>query len=304
MNKVNLYYFVKVLIPRNLQIALRRMYVSIKMRKYKDVWPILPGSETKPENWRGWPDGKDFAVVLTHDVELRGGHDKCYELLKIEKELGFKSSFNFVPERYKVDKNLREFIVKNGFEVGVHGLNHDGKLFRNKEIFDERAKKINNYLKDWNAVGFRAPAMHHNLDWIGNLDVEYDLSTFDTDPFEPQPDGVGTIFPFWVKGKNGRPGYLEMPYTLVQDFTLFVLMQEKTIKFWQEKTDWIAKNGGMVLVNVHPDYIDFNFNKGKEEFPLQLYKDFLLHIKESYKDKFWNPLPKEIAGIVGKNYEK
>ena len=145
-------------------------------------------------------------------------------------------------------------------------------------------------------MGFRAPAMHHNLDWIGALDIEYDLSTFDTDPFEPQSDGVGTIFPFWVPNiRHKEGGYLELPYTLPQDFTPFVLMQEKTIKIWQEKTDWIAKNGGMVLVNVHPDYIDFNFNKTREEFPLQLYKDFLLYIKESYKDTFWNPLPAQLS---------
>jgi len=47
-------------------------------------------------------------------------------------------------------------------------------------------------------VGFRAPAMHDNLEWISELNLEYDLSTFDTDPFEPQSDGVGTIFPFKV----------------------------------------------------------------------------------------------------------
>ena len=70
--------------------------------------------------------------------------------------------------------------------------------------------------------------MHHNLEWIGKLDIEYDLSTFDTDPFEPQPDGVGTIFPFWVERKDGRSGYVEMPYSLVQDFTLFLLMKEES----------------------------------------------------------------------------
>jgi len=62
----------------------------------------------------------------------------------------------------------------------------------------ERAAKINNYIREWNAAGFRAPAMHHNLDWIRELDIEYDSSTFDTDPFEPQPDNVNCIFPFWV----------------------------------------------------------------------------------------------------------
>ena len=50
-------------------------------------------------------------------------------------------------------------------------------------------------------MGFRTPTMFHHLEWTGELDIEYDSSTFDTDPFEPQPDGVGTIFPFWVPAK-------------------------------------------------------------------------------------------------------
>ena len=73
--------------------------------------------------------------------------------------------------------------------------------------------------------------MHHDLDLIGALDIQYDLSTFDTDPFEPQPDGVGTIFPFWVDNKrNKNGGYVELPYTLPQDFTPFILMREKINK--------------------------------------------------------------------------
>ena len=59
--------------------------------------------------------------------------------------------------------------------------------------------------------------MFHNLDWLHELKIEYDASTFDTDPFEPQPDGVGTIFPFWVTGRQPDEGYVEMAYTLPQD---------------------------------------------------------------------------------------
>jgi len=290
-----IFYLFKPIIPRRVQLFLRRFLVKKQLKKYKDVWPVLPGSQTKFENWAGWPDGKNFALLLTHDVELRKGHDKCIQLLEIEKELGFKSSFNFVPERYKVDKELREFIISEGFEVGVHGLNHDGKLFRDKEIFSERAKKINQYLKEWNAVGFRAPSMHHNLEWISELNIEYDLSTFDTDPFEPQSDGVGTIFPFWVEGKDGRPGYVEMPYTLVQDSTLFILMKEESPAIWIDKLDWIAENGGMALVNVHPDYLNFENKYLLEEFPVRHYIELLDYVKSKYEGKYWQALPKQVA---------
>jgi len=296
-----IFYLVKPVFPRRAQLLLRRFLIKKQLKQYKDVWPILPGSQTKPKNWMGWPDGKDFALVLTHDVELKDGHDKCRQLMKIEKELGFKSSFNFVPERYIVDKELREFIVNEEFEVGVHGLNHDGKLFRDEKIFSDRAKKINQYLKKWNSVGFRAPAMHHNLEWIGKLDVQYDLSTFDTDPFEPQPDGVGTIFPFWVSNNNSKTSYLELPYTLVQDFTLFILMKEESPAIWIDKLNWIAEHGGMTLVNVHPDYLNFENKRKLEQFPVNYYADFLKFIKENYEGKYWNALPRDVASYLRQN---
>lgn len=134
----------------------------------------------------------------------------------------------FLPE-------LRNDLENRGFEVGVHGLKHDGKLYTSGKIFKERAHRINHYLKKWNAVGFRSPAMHHNLEWIHDLHIDYDASTFDTDPFEPQNDGVGTIFPFWVEHKTLRKGYVELPYTLPQDSTLFIIMKEKTNNIWKKK---------------------------------------------------------------------
>jgi hypothetical protein len=293
-----LFYILKPIIPRSVQIFLRRKLVERQKEKYKNIWPILEKAGEKPDGWSCWADNMKFAVVLTHDVESQSGHDKCIKLMELEKELGFCSSFNFVPERYNVLESVRNELTSNGFEVGVHGLNHDGKLFSNENVFSERAKKINRYIKEWNSVGFRAPAMHHNLEWIHRLNIEYDLSTFDTDPFEPQSDGVGTIFPFIVEDEKTQNSYVELPYTLVQDFTLFILMQEKDIKVWKNKIDWIAEKGGMVLVNVHPDYINFNNEKTTEEFPVELYINLLKYIKDKYSGIYWHSLPKDVAKFV------
>ena len=35
-------------------------------------------------------------------------------------------------------------------------------------------------------------------------------------------------------------------------------MREKTPEIWKRKLDWIARQGGLALVNIHPDYIDFS----------------------------------------------
>ena len=225
--------------------------------------------------------------------------------MELEEKVGFFSSFNFVPERYDVSKDLRNDLVDRGFEVGVHGLKHDGKLFNSINIFQKRAVKINQYLKEYNAVGFRSPAMHHNFDWLLELNLKYDASSFDTDPFEPQSDGVGTIFPFWVQGTSNQCAYVELPYTLVQDFTLFIVMKEKTIDIWKKKLDWIVQKEGMALLNIHPDYMNFNKHKnGSEEYRAELYIEFLEYIKNRYKNQYWHVLPKQMARFWQQNYSQ
>lgn len=158
-------------------------------------------------------------------METAYGQNNCRDLMKLEQNFGFRSCFNFVPERYEVSEILQNELLSNRFEIGVHGLNHDGRLYQSEKIFKKRALKINQYLHEWNAVGFISPAMHYNLDLLNDLNIEYDMSTFDTDPFEPQSDGVGTVFPFWIQGSPDHKGYQELPYTLPQDFTLFVLIK-------------------------------------------------------------------------------
>ena len=286
--------------------GLHRCYYALKPRLRRsmvgvavlDGWPILQGSERPPANWPGWFGGKQFAFVLTHDVEGKKGLDRCRQLMDLEIQNGFRSSFNFVPEgEYRVDQAFRDEMMERGFEIGVHDLHHDGSLFRNHSQFTEQAARINTYMKEWGAVGFRAGFMFHNLDWLLQLDIQYDLSTFDVDPFKPQPDGMGTIFPFWVPKDNSEDeGYMELPYTLVQDSTLLLLLREKTIATWKRKVDWVAENGGMVLVNVHPDYVRFhNGNASAFEFSASHYDDLLTYVREKYEGKYWHALPREVA---------
>jgi hypothetical protein len=128
-----------------------------------------------------------------------------------------------------------------------------------------------------------------------DIGVEYDASTFDTDPFEPQPQGLHTIFPCFITDGERR-GYVELPYTLPQDFTLFVLMQERTTAIWKQKLDWLVRNGGMVLMNTHPDYMSFNHRIDPwSEYDADLYREFLEYTRSVYLDQYWHVLPRDIA---------
>jgi glycosyltransferase involved in cell wall biosynthesis len=292
-----LFYTVKPLVPRSVQIYLRRQLAGRKRQACAAIWPIDPNSAKPPEGWPGWPGGKQFALVFSHDVDTRKGYDNVLKLSALEEKLGIRSCFNFVPERYgRVSLKLLEELRGRGFGVAVHGLKHDGKLFLSKRSFDRQALHINNYLKEWKAEGFTSPSMHHNLEWLVGLNIKFSISTFDTDPFEPQPDGVSTIFPFWVRNSSPNHGFVEMPYTLPQDSTLFIILQEKNIEIWKQKLDWIAEKGGMALLNTHPDYMAFNGGRpGEMEYPLQHYTDFLQYIQHRYSGKYFSALPEGIA---------
>jgi hypothetical protein len=291
----NIYYLVKPAIPWAIRMRLRRLLANGLRRQCRNTWPIQESAATPPAGWRGWPSGKQFAFVMTHDVEGARGLERCRKLAELDKALGVRSSFNFVPEgEYRVPDELRKFLEAEGFEVGVHDLHHDGSLYRSSRQFQEQARKINEHLKRWGASGFRSGFMLHNLDWLQRLDVLYDASTFDIDPFEPQPDGMGTIFPFWVQG-NDSQGYVELPYTLPQDSTLFVLLRETTIDVWTKKLDWVAAQGGMALAIVHPDYICFDGKPNDSEYPADLYERFLKYVVNRYADTCWFALPREIA---------
>jgi hypothetical protein len=280
---------------------MRRFWALRKREASKNVWPIDRAAGETPPNWPGWPEKKQFALVLTHDVEGPEGESKCRQLAELEMELGFRSSFNFVPEgTYQVPRALRDWLTENGFEVGVHDLNHDGKLFRDRKNFAVKAIRINKYIKDWGASGFRAGFMHNNLDWQHDIKCGYDASTFDTDPFEPHPTGAGTIFPYWVQGR-GNEGYVELPYTLAQDSTLFLILREESNAIWRTKVDWVATHGGMALMNTHPDYMNFNNAHTHSAFPIGFYRDFLQYVKSHYEGQYWHALPREVSAYASQH---
>jgi len=289
------YYFLKPVLPWRFRLTLRRWRANRRRRAFADVWPIDPRAGRTPPGWPGWPDGKKFALVLTHDVEGNKGVSRVERLMNVEQKHGFSSCFNFVPEgEYRTPEAVRKTLERAGFEVGIHGLEHDGKLYSSEEIFAAKASRIGEYRQQWNVVGFRSPLMQHKLGWLHALGMEYDASTFDTDPFEPEPDGAGTIFPFWVPGPNGT-GYVELPYTLVQDFNLFGVLREQNIEVWKKKVDWVVEHGGMVLLNTHPDYMCFEGKQQRDEYPVSYYDDFLRYVREKYEGEYWSALPRDVA---------
>jgi peptidoglycan/xylan/chitin deacetylase (PgdA/CDA1 family) len=236
---------------------------------------------------RLYPEHYTSATVLTHDVETQVGFDFIPEVMALEKRYGFKSSWNIVPYKYRLHEAILSHVRREGHEIGIHGYNHDGRLFFSKREFERRVPYINEALERYGAVGFRAPMVHRQLEWMQQLNIEYDASCFDYDAYQPFPGGCGSIWPF----KAGR--FIELPYTLLQDHALFYLLKEKTPQLWMRKADWLRARNGVILALTHPDYLC-------EGDHLKVYEELLAYLCE-LKDS-WQVLPKELAAHFSKHW--
>jgi len=217
---------------------------------------------------------------VTHDVETAAGQRAVPHLAALDLELGFRSCFNFVTERYPVDLGLIRELRAMGHEVGVHGVKHDGLKFSSREIFLSRLGSLREYAEEWKVSGFRSPATHRRWEWMPELPFVYDSSYPDTDPYEPVPGGCGCPYPFQIGG------VMELPITLAQDHTLWEILQCNALPVWQEKIQWLFAVGGLMTVLVHPDYIT-------SEIRWREYRALLQAIAEL--PGVWRALPFEVA---------
>ena len=240
------------------------------------------GLERVPFIWF-WPDGACACSIMTHDVEAEPGRDFCPSLMSINEHFGIPASFQIVPEeRYEVTCGFLNEIKARGFEVNVQDLDHDGRLFRNYEEFARRVAKINQYGRDFSAVGFRSAILYRNQDWFNLLRFSYDTSIPNVAHLDPQRGGCCTVMPYFIGD------ILELPVTATQDHTLFNVLNDYSLSLWQQQCELIMETHGLITFIVHPDYII-------SPRPQASYKrllDFLVKLRT--ERDVWIALPREV----------
>src|SRR5579875_420019 len=295
-SKLNNYYRIKQLIPLRLRFLLKSYFVRARRKRPFPAWPC---EGALVDYWRAWmrkgveilgvqdgyhidfwPQGRKCCIVLTHDVESPKGMQLMERIADLEERWGFYSSWNIPLAQYPVDWKLVERLRARGFEFGAHGLSHDGRLFRSELDFQALAPRLEQLAREHNLRGFRSPSTLRVMPWIQSLDFDYDSSFADTDPYEPQPGGCCSIFPYFI-GKM-----VELPYTLAQDHTLIHLLRRDPLPIWREKARWIASMGGMILALIHPDYC------GEPPY-LDTYQEFLKFLADF--EHAWRALPSQVA---------
>jgi hypothetical protein len=200
--------------------------------------------------------------------------DDCY---------GIKASFQLIPEgRYHVGPEFLGTIRSRGFEVGVHDLNHDGRLYRDRERFLKRVSKINAYGREYGASGFRAGLLYRKQLWYDALEFAYDMSVPNVAHLDPQRGGCCTVMPYFIGDM------LELPVTTTQDYTVFNILNQHSTELWERQIDLIMGKHGLMSFIIHPDYVRAPRDRA-------IYEK-LLHLLVRLRDEkgIWITLPGEV----------
>lgn len=292
------FYRVKRVIPRKVQLAGRRALVRWQDLPDFPRWPyddslprllafylrcatLAAGRSSFSFRWF-WPERSRAALILTHDVESADGLRGAVRVADAEEQRGLRSSFNIVARWYPIDWGIVSHLKARGFEIGVHGIFHDRSLFSSRQQFEAQQPALREAVHKFGASGFRSPATHRVVDWLPELPVSYDCSVPFSDPYEPQPGGCCSPWPYMI----GE--LVELPYTLPQDHTLFTLLGHRSPDLWLRQVYRLEAAHGLIQCVSHPDpgYLG-------EERRFAIYQAFLDAIAE--RERLWKALPREVA---------
>ena len=295
----NIYYSVRPLTTRSFRSYIQKFRASDWQQATFPRWPVDTSVENIFEQlltltlrakdvehipfvWF-WPNRASGCVLMTHDVEDEEGRDHCLEVLDLDDSFGVKASVQIVPEdRYEVSAEFLSEIRSRGHEICVQDLNHDGRLFDDHDEFRRRATLINRYAKEYGARGFRAAVLYRRPDWFEDLAFSFDMSVPNVARLDPQHGGCCTVMPYFIGD------LLEIPVTTIQDYTLFNLLDERSIELWKTQVDLILAKHGMASFIVHPDYIT-------EPDTHAVYRNLLQWLKQERATRnLWFALPREI----------
>lgn len=221
-----------------------------------------------------WPRGATCSIVLTHDVRNSGDFAQIEAITKLEGEYGFRSAWYLPLEDVECNWRQIEALRARCVEFGIRGC------WTRKELEIRRLKpRLEGTVRDHQLKGLRVTSACRDLGLIEDLNVNFDSSFCDTDPFESRPGGTCSIFPFFIGGR------VELPLTIARDHTLIHLLRRNPLATWSLKTQWIANAGGMILLATEPRYVSI-------EPYLTVYKDLL---NELARLDAWHALPSEVA---------
>jgi peptidoglycan/xylan/chitin deacetylase (PgdA/CDA1 family) len=205
-----------------------------------------------------WPSGKRAVFVSLHDVDTGGflRRREADPLFKLEQKHGIRSTW-FVPTGLlRQDRNVLDFLVESGHEVGWHGYNHDHRL-PFKPFADKRVQllKRSYFARPENfPTGMRTPRLLKSNHLYRVLERDCPALRYDTSVLQ----GIAPYY-LWL---DGRPSsILEIPTTVPTDILVYNQLRgvpsskrgEIMLAAQIARTTKLLEAGGLISIVTHPE---------------------------------------------------
>ncbi len=225
-----------------------------------------------------WPLGKRAVFISLHDVDT-GGLLRRRErdtLLRVEEKHRIKATW-FAPTAHLKRKEVVDFLLQSGHEVGWHDHSHDHRL-PFKPFADQRVDILNrSFLAEIESypVGMRTPRLLKSNYLYEVLDRACPALRYDT-------SFLRGIVPYrlWLNGSESR--ILEIPTTVPTDILVYNKLNglsrarkfETVLQAQIARTKKLIEVGGVISIVTHPE-------KDLSERPelLDVYDQYLSYIK-------------------------
>lgn len=216
---------------------------------------LFDGLTSTTETRRGgWPEGRRFPLLVTHDVDTKAGMALAGQVLDEMVALGLRPCFFLVGHGYKWDEGFIRAVGEAGGEIGLHGDLHDNRIsFLSADKAAERLDTCRELVDKYGIRGFRAPSLLTSdaLYEAVRPRFAWDSSVPDTDTHTllGARRGCGTIFPF------RRKGCLVLPLTMPADDRLLLLGYRglELVDVLRRKMQHVRELGGLCHFLTHPE---------------------------------------------------
>ncbi|MGB2984355.1 MAG: polysaccharide deacetylase family protein [Phycisphaerae bacterium] len=209
-----------------------------------------------------WPDGKKYAVTLSHDIDT----DYCFrvpdmltQVRETDERAGMRAAWMVVAKLAGVGKPVLDDLHAAGHEIGFHGTDHDHKLaFLPPVEMGRRIARASELIERYGTTGFRSPsylrtpALYQAIDGI----LEYDMSMHDATEgvcrSTSYNEGCSTCLPFFIAGTD----VLEIPTTVREDWHYDLLGLSDPFEVLRQQiknTELIKARGGVASILSHPE---------------------------------------------------
>jgi len=259
--EIQLLNFLKKL---NMKERARTYLEPLTFSLYRHLEPVSdPGS---------YPDRKYFYLGLSFDIDNKIDYENLPVLIEDMKKNGIRATINIITHgNYDFDKGWMRELQSNGFEIGLHGDDHNSSLsFLPKRVIEHKIRRAIDKL-GFVPAGYRSPALSFSNTLIEVLEktgFAYDSSLSTCLAMYRSIE-----FPYAFKYMSST--LYEVPLC-IQDYNFFAsgrYAEQEVMNIYRELIRQMHQIRGLALINLHPIIISKKI----------LFWEGLLSLMEEYK---------------------